>query len=59
VLVEKDAAAFARALRLCLTDDAERRRLAHAARAIVERDYGWDEIGKKQRAMYEELVNQA
>jgi glycosyltransferase involved in cell wall biosynthesis len=59
VLVEPDAAGFARALRTCLTDAAERERLAKLARSIVERDYGWDEIGRKQRAMYEELMDHA
>ncbi len=56
VLVERDAAGFAEALRRCLTDATERERLARSARAIVERDYGWDEIGAKQRAMYAGLI---
>jgi glycosyltransferase involved in cell wall biosynthesis len=55
VLIERDAADFAKALRTCLTDRKERERLAQRARAIVERDYGWDEIGRKQRALYGEL----
>lgn len=59
VLVEPDAIGFAKAVRTCLTDASERGRLALEARAIVERDYGWDEIGRKQRAMYMELVDHA
>jgi glycosyltransferase involved in cell wall biosynthesis len=55
VMVEPEATGFARALRTCLAVPAARERLALAARAIVERDYGWDEIGRKQRALYEEL----
>jgi glycosyltransferase involved in cell wall biosynthesis len=57
VLVEQDAVGFAMALRTCLTNAAERERLSRLARTIVERDYGWDEIGRKQRAMYDELVD--
>ena len=56
VLVEADPAGFAGAVRKCLTSVEERRRLKKAARAIVERDYGWDEIGRRQREMYEELM---
>jgi glycosyltransferase involved in cell wall biosynthesis/GT2 family glycosyltransferase len=59
VIVEPDAVGFAAALRKCLTDAAERERLSKLARAIVERDYGWDEIGRKQRALYDELVDHA
>jgi GT2 family glycosyltransferase/glycosyltransferase involved in cell wall biosynthesis len=56
VLVERDAAHFAKALRTCLTDRTERERLAKRARMIVERDYGWDEIGRKQSTLYQELI---
>jgi glycosyltransferase involved in cell wall biosynthesis/GT2 family glycosyltransferase len=59
VLVEADATGFAEALRLCLEDPAERERLSRKARSIVERDYGWDEIGRKQRDMYRELMDNA
>jgi glycosyltransferase involved in cell wall biosynthesis len=59
VLVEPGAAGFAQALRLCLEDPAERDRISLRARLIVERDYGWDEIGRKQAAMYRELMDNA
>jgi GT2 family glycosyltransferase/glycosyltransferase involved in cell wall biosynthesis len=57
VLVGSDAASFAQAVRTCLVDANVRERLGSKAREIVERDYGWDEIGRKQRDMYLELVN--
>lgn len=56
VLVAPDAAGFAQALQSCLTDEPERARLARQARMIVESDYGWDEIARKQRALYEEII---
>jgi GT2 family glycosyltransferase/glycosyltransferase involved in cell wall biosynthesis len=59
VLVESDPAGFAQALRRCLEDPSERERLSLRARLIVERDYGWDEIGRKQADMYRELMDNA
>jgi glycosyltransferase involved in cell wall biosynthesis len=59
VLVAADAREFARSLRRCLEDATERERLGRKGRSIVERDYGWDEIGKKQKAMYDELIGHA
>ncbi len=59
LFVEADAAGFANALRRCLTDRATRQQVAATARGIVERQYGWDEIGRKQRAMYDELISES
>jgi glycosyltransferase involved in cell wall biosynthesis len=56
LIVASDAGTFAHAVRRCLEDTAERERLETAARAIAERDYGWDSIAEKQRAMYRELI---
>jgi glycosyltransferase involved in cell wall biosynthesis len=55
LLVEETADGFARAVRRCLLDREERGRLGRAARLLVERDYGWDAIAARQRALYEGL----
>ena len=56
VLMESTPGGFAAAVRRCLTDSAERTQLGRRARAIAERDYGWDSIAARQREMYQELI---
>ena len=40
------------------TDVSTRRRIEAAARARVERDFGWDAIARRQSALYRELIRQ-
>jgi ribosomal protein S18 acetylase RimI-like enzyme len=47
---------FARAIQTLLEDRSQRRRIAEAGRVHVERNYGWGEIGARQRALLRELV---
>jgi len=34
-------------------DDARRRELGRRARALVERGYGWQDVGRRLEAVYE------
>ncbi len=55
-LLVKDAAEMIRAIDGLRQDDTLRRRLETAARRRVERDYGWDEIARRQAQLYRELI---
>jgi polysaccharide biosynthesis protein PslH len=47
---------FARAIQSLLQDDALRHRIANAGRVHVERNYGWPQIGARQRALLRSLM---
>jgi polysaccharide biosynthesis protein PslH len=47
---------FARAIRALLEDDTRRREIASAGRVHVERNYGWPQIGARQRALLRNLM---
>ena len=47
---------FARAIQTLLQDHALRRRIAEAGRVHVERNYGWRQIGARQRALLRDLM---
>jgi ribosomal protein S18 acetylase RimI-like enzyme/glycosyltransferase involved in cell wall biosynthesis len=47
---------FAGAIQTLLQDDSLRRRIADAGRVLVERNYGWPQIGARQRALLRELM---
>ena len=47
---------FARAIETLLGDQALRRRIAEAGRLHVERNYGWRQIGARQRSLLRELM---
>lgn len=55
VWIADDAASFAEGVSRLLQSPAERARLAEAARAIVERDFDWKHLGRKQRGLYRDL----
>jgi glycosyltransferase involved in cell wall biosynthesis len=46
---------MAAAINLLLAEPAMRAPLEAAARARVERDFGWDEIARRQAALYREI----
>jgi len=56
VIVEDSAEGMAQAITRLLADPAERTALERRARATVERLFGWDAIGGRQKQMYEELL---
>jgi glycosyltransferase involved in cell wall biosynthesis len=56
IRVADEAESFAAAIAELLDDPAARARLARAARSIVERDFDWRHLGKKQRGLYQELL---
>jgi glycosyltransferase involved in cell wall biosynthesis len=56
VIVEDSAEGMARAITRLLADPAERTALEQRARATVERLYGWEAIGARQKQMYEKLL---
>ncbi len=47
---------FAHAIQTLLQDHALRRRIAEAGRVHVERNYGWRQIGVRQRALLRDLM---
>jgi polysaccharide biosynthesis protein PslH len=47
---------FARAIETLLEDHALRRRIAEAGRLHVERNYGWRQIGARQRSLLRDLM---
>ncbi len=47
---------FARAIQALLQDDTLRRQIAGAGRVHVERNYGWPQIGARQRALLRNLM---
>jgi GT2 family glycosyltransferase/glycosyltransferase involved in cell wall biosynthesis len=52
----KTAEEMAAAIEELLSDPIKRNRIEWAARARVERDFGWDEIGRQQVELYREIV---
>jgi polysaccharide biosynthesis protein PslH len=56
VWIADQAADFARAIQALLHDAALRRRIAAAGRVHVERNYGWSQIGVRQRTLLRELM---
>ncbi len=48
---------FARAIQTLLTDHALRRRIAEAGRVHVEQNFGWRQIGVRQRALLRGLMS--
>jgi glycosyltransferase involved in cell wall biosynthesis len=52
----KDPEALARALDALLADAALRRRMGHAGRARVEREFTWEKVAQRTAALYEELL---
>ena len=47
---------FARAIQTLLEDDTRRHQIASAGRVHVERNYGWSQIGARQRALLRSLM---
>ena len=56
VWIADSAADFARAIETLLSDQVLRRRIAEAGRFHVERNYGWKQIGARQRALLRSLM---
>jgi polysaccharide biosynthesis protein PslH len=56
VWVADDAQSFAEGVARLVESPVERARLARAARAIVERNYDWKQLGQKQRRLYQEML---
>ena len=59
VWIAEDPASFAAGIERLLTDPSERSRLAANARAIAERDFGWEVLGARQRRLWHELLARA
>jgi glycosyltransferase involved in cell wall biosynthesis len=59
ILIADTPAAFAEATLRCLRDPALRARLGAAGRALVERRYQWEIIGRSLGDFYWELVGRA
>jgi glycosyltransferase involved in cell wall biosynthesis len=55
-LLARSAEEMAESIERLLASPEERRRLGMNARARVERDYSWDEIARRQAALYRELL---
>jgi GT2 family glycosyltransferase/glycosyltransferase involved in cell wall biosynthesis len=55
-VLAQTAVAIAEAIADLLRDPAKRKRLETAARLRVERDYGWDEIARRQTQLYRDLL---
>jgi GT2 family glycosyltransferase/glycosyltransferase involved in cell wall biosynthesis len=55
LLVTATAEGMARAIRDLFADSTLRRRLERTARRTAERDWGWDRIAERQRALYESI----
>jgi glycosyltransferase involved in cell wall biosynthesis len=56
ILTADDAGAFAEGVSRLLENPQERGRLARAARTIAEQNFDWKQLGRKQRALYRELI---
>lgn len=56
VWIVDTAEAFAQAIQALLEDHAQRRRIAEGGRTHVERSYGWNQIGARQRALLRNLL---
>ena len=50
------AAEMGQAIQRLLGDPRERERLGAAARCRVERDFGWDDIARRQAELYREVM---
>jgi glycosyltransferase involved in cell wall biosynthesis len=57
-LLAHSAAEMAAHIETLFTDVSTRRRIEAAARARVERDFGWAAIARRQSALYRELIRQ-
>jgi glycosyltransferase involved in cell wall biosynthesis len=57
-LLAHSAGEMAAHIETLFTDVSARRQIEAAARARVERDFGWDAIARRQSALYRELVRQ-
>ena len=56
VLVVNSGEEMAEAVRRVFQDQALRARLERTARASAERDWSWSEIGRRQKALYEDVM---
>lgn len=56
VLVVDSGEAMASAIANLLADPVKRRALEQQARATVEREFGWEQIARKQAGLYQELM---
>ncbi len=56
VIVAGNAAAMAEAIGFLFADTPARARIEAAARATVQREFGWDAIARKQAALYGEMI---
>jgi GT2 family glycosyltransferase/glycosyltransferase involved in cell wall biosynthesis len=55
LMVADDPAEMAQAIRALLEDETQRGELERQARATVERDFDWNAISRRQKALYEEM----
>jgi glycosyltransferase involved in cell wall biosynthesis len=56
-LIRDDPSTFAEAVVSLIGDPARASRIGAAARATVERHYGWDAIGERLLGLYEGLLS--
>jgi glycosyltransferase involved in cell wall biosynthesis len=59
VWIADDPNSFAYGVAHLLSDQLQCTRQARAAKAIVDADFDWKQLGRKQRALYRELINRA
>jgi len=57
VAIADDSESFIAAVGGLIQAPKERTRLAKAARAIAEQNFDWKQLGRKQRALYRELMS--
>jgi glycosyltransferase involved in cell wall biosynthesis len=55
-ILTTNAAEMAQAIERLLADPPERERLGATARSRVEREFGWDDIARRQAELYRELM---
>ena len=58
VVVARTGAEMAAAIQALIADPARRRTLEKQARATVEREFDWQQIARKQKALYEKLMSE-
>ena len=58
VWIADSAQDFASGIRTLLSDNGLRQRIAAAGRVHAERNFGWKQIGAKQRALVRDFINQ-
>ena len=58
VWIAESAESFAAGIRTLLLDRALRQRIAAAGRVHAEQNFGWKQIGSRQRALVRDLINQ-